>query len=72
MSEPSSVPRSIRTPCVQVCFIDPQSGLCLGCYRNLAEVAEWPRLSDAERARIMAELPGRRGLFGAGKLDPSG
>jgi predicted Fe-S protein YdhL (DUF1289 family) len=39
--------------------MDDVSGLCLGCRRTLAEIAGWSRLSDAERERIMAELPGR-------------
>jgi predicted Fe-S protein YdhL (DUF1289 family) len=56
---PPGPPRAIRTPCVQVCFVDPDSGLCLGCRRTLPEIAQWSRLSDAERDRVMAELPAR-------------
>jgi predicted Fe-S protein YdhL (DUF1289 family) len=52
-------PRPIATPCVKVCVVDGESGLCLGCYRTLAEVAGWSRLSDAEREAIMADLPRR-------------
>lgn len=40
--------------------MDPESGLCRGCYRTLAEIARWAELSDAERARVMAALPSRR------------
>ena len=53
-------PRAIATPCVKVCVVDGASGLCLGCYRTLSEVGGWSALSDAERAAVMAELPGRR------------
>ncbi len=60
MSAPSGPPRSIATPCVKVCVVDGASGLCLGCFRTLTEIAGWSRLSDAERARIMAELPERK------------
>jgi predicted Fe-S protein YdhL (DUF1289 family) len=35
------------------------SRLCLGCGRTLGEIASWTTYSDAERARVMAELPGR-------------
>jgi predicted Fe-S protein YdhL (DUF1289 family) len=31
----------------------------LGCGRSLAEIAGWTSLSDAERRRIMDELPAR-------------
>ena len=61
-------PRPIRTPCVQVCAIDGDSGLCLGCFRSLAEIAGWSKLTDEDRATIMGELPGRRGRIAPEKL----
>ena len=65
MSPPDRPPRSIATPCVQVCIVDGASGLCLGCFRTLPEIAGWARFSDEERARIMEELAGRRQSAGA-------
>lgn len=61
-------PRAIASPCIQVCVVDGESGLCLGCHRTLAEVAGWTRFSDAERAALMAELPGRRSRISPEKL----
>ena len=58
-------PRAIATPCVMVCTVDGASGLCLGCFRTLPEIATWSRMTDEERAGIMAELNGRRG-----RIDP--
>ena len=40
-------------------MLDPPSGLCRGCGRTLAEIERWIAYSDGERARVMAELPGR-------------
>ncbi len=51
--------RPMDTPCVKVCTLDHASGLCLGCGRTIDEIARWSGMSDAERARIMAELPAR-------------
>ncbi|MFI4963790.1 MAG: DUF1289 domain-containing protein [Caulobacterales bacterium] len=72
MNEPpkpaSGPPRAIATPCVKVCVVDGESGLCLGCYRLLSEVAGWARLTDEDRARIMAELPARRSRIRPEKL----
>jgi predicted Fe-S protein YdhL (DUF1289 family) len=65
---PQGPPRAIATPCVQVCMIDGESGLCLGCHRTLPEVAQWSRYSDEERARLMRELPTRRGGIRPEKL----
>ena len=56
------------TPCVKVCVVDGESGLCLGCYRTLREVAGWSALGDAERTAIMAELPERRSRIRPEKL----
>jgi uncharacterized protein len=56
-------PPVIESPCNKVCAIDPDSGLCRGCGRNLAEITHWIGLSDADRARIMAELPARLELL---------
>jgi predicted Fe-S protein YdhL (DUF1289 family) len=63
-----SPPRSIATPCVQVCIVDGQSGLCLGCYRTLNEIAAWTTFTDAERAALAAELPRRREQISPEKL----
>ncbi len=64
-------PRSIATPCVQVCVVDGPTGLCLGCFRTLTEIGGWSRLSDAQRAAIMAELPARQHRIDPAKLDAS-
>ena len=71
MSEPSSPagpPAPIKSPCIKVCVIDGESGLCLGCYRRLSEVAGWARLTDAERDAIMVDLPSRRSRIRPEKL----
>ncbi len=59
---------AIATPCIKLCIIDGQSGLCMGCYRQLTEVAAWQKLSDDDRARIMEELPDRRARIAPEKL----
>ena len=51
---------SVSTPCVKVCVVDGESGLCLGCLRTLPEISGWGRLTEEERAAVMAELPGRK------------
>lgn len=61
-------PQPIKTPCIKVCVVDGESGLCLGCFRRLNEVAGWARLRDEEREAIMAELPSRRSLIRPEKL----
>jgi predicted Fe-S protein YdhL (DUF1289 family) len=62
----------IATPCIGVCVIDGESGLCLGCQRTLAEIARWAGFSDAARADIMAGLAARRGRIRPEKLALAG
>ena len=47
------------SPCIKLCAIDRDTGLCAGCGRTLAEIAGWASYSEAERRRIMAALPER-------------
>jgi predicted Fe-S protein YdhL (DUF1289 family) len=53
----------MESPCVKICTYQAGAGLCLGCGRTLAEIAQWTQLSDAERRRIMDELPARLEKF---------
>ncbi|WP_421361558.1 DUF1289 domain-containing protein [Agrobacterium rosae] len=49
----------METPCIDVCSLDPQNGLCIGCYRTIDEIMAWSRYTDAERRKIMGELASR-------------
>lgn len=53
----------IESPCVKVCVIHPEAGICLGCHRTRDEVALWSRLTREERRQIMATLPDRKSLL---------
>ncbi|MCI3133405.1 DUF1289 domain-containing protein [Phenylobacterium aquaticum] len=65
---PAKPPAPIKTPCIKVCVVDGESGLCMGCYRKLNEVAGWTKLTPEEREAVMAELPSRRSLIRPEKL----
>jgi predicted Fe-S protein YdhL (DUF1289 family) len=56
---------TIETPCEKICILDQPSGLCRGCGRNLTEIERWSAYSDAERSRVLAELPGRLAALNA-------
>ncbi len=47
------------SPCIRVCILDPETGLCEGCGRTSEEITRWFRLSEEERLAIMATLPER-------------
>lgn len=59
----------IESPCIKVCAVDGQTGLCLGCGRSLKEIGGWMQLGDKGRAEVMQRLPDRLNhLRSLGKL----
>jgi len=49
----------LETPCVNICLLDADLGLCVGCGRTIEEISRWTTMSDRERRAIMAVLPAR-------------
>jgi predicted Fe-S protein YdhL (DUF1289 family) len=49
----------ISSPCIRLCTLDAEVGLCAGCGRTAEEIAGWLRLSEEERLRVMAQLEDR-------------
>jgi predicted Fe-S protein YdhL (DUF1289 family) len=39
--------------------MNPDTGLCEGCLRTLAEIAAWSRMSADEKRAVLAQLAGR-------------
>lgn len=52
----------IESPCIKLCVTHPQSGLCMGCFRSLDEIARWSAMTPENRRAVMAELPARAPL----------
>jgi uncharacterized protein len=53
----------LETPCVNICLLDAETRLCVGCGRTIDEIARWPAISDDERRAIKAALPERMERF---------
>lgn len=51
---------SLETPCVNICLLDAETGLCLGCGRTIEEIASWAAMSDSERRAVMDALQARK------------
>ena len=49
----------MKSPCVKVCRMDPERGLCLGCARTLDEIARWGAMTDEEREAVLEDLKKR-------------
>ena len=50
----------VPSPCINVCTIDPATGLCRGCARTLQEIGDWIDLSDAGKQAVWARIAERR------------
>ncbi len=42
-----------ESPCINICSLDPASGLCLGCLRNMEEIANWASFSNEHKHKIL-------------------
>ena len=51
---------SIPSPCIAVCQLDDATGWCLGCFRNVDEIREWPIMTAEEKTKALAEIAERK------------
>ena len=42
----------IPTPCISVCRVNPDNGLCVGCFRTLGEISAWGRSTAANKREL--------------------
>jgi predicted Fe-S protein YdhL (DUF1289 family) len=50
----------LASPCIDVCRMNPASGLCEGCFRTLEEIAAWSSMSGEEKRQALARIPARK------------
>ena len=48
------------SPCINVCTLDAEKGLCHGCFRTIAEISIWSQASNEEKWRILSAVLRRR------------
>ena len=52
--------RPVASPCIGRCRLDAAGRYCLGCLRDLDEIATWASASESRRRDILAALVARR------------
>lgn len=50
----------IPSPCINVCRMDAASGLCIGCWRTIDEIAAWSRMDDEGKRAVWQAIALRR------------
>ena len=51
--------KNIISPCIGICSIDPESGLCIGCLRSSYEISMWSQIDNQRALKIMKEIKNR-------------
>lgn len=44
------------SPCINICKIDKQNQLCIGCKRTIDEISNWLNYTDVQRKEIIDKL----------------
>ena len=52
----------VTSPCISVCRMDDNSGLCIGCYRTIDEIVAWGRLPEKGRRAVWQNIRRRAGI----------
>ena len=50
----------VKSPCNELCLMDEETGLCIGCLRTSDEIAKWPSFSNEEKEAILEEIKTRK------------
>ena len=49
----------VESPCKNVCELDPNTGLCLGCKRTVDEIQNWNLKGNKEKMMITKKAKNR-------------
>lgn len=54
--DPETHAGPLPSPCINLCRMDPASGLCQGCLRTIAEIVAWSRAGESDKRAIWQEI----------------
>lgn len=46
----------VPSPCINVCEMAPDTGLCRGCLRTIDEIVAWGGASEDEKRAVWVEI----------------
>lgn len=47
---------AVPSPCISLCEMAPDTGLCRGCLRTIDEIISWSGADDAYKNAVWAEI----------------
>ena len=45
----------VESPCVKLCIIHTESGLCMGCYRSGLEISKWSIMTASRETTLLCK-----------------
>lgn len=54
--------KTVPSPCIDVCKMDPATDLCTGCYRTRDEIKAWKGLDNPAKRQLLATIESRKAL----------
>jgi predicted Fe-S protein YdhL (DUF1289 family) len=46
----------VPSPCINVCQMEPATGLCRGCLRTIEEIVAWGKSDDDYKRAVWTEI----------------
>lgn len=50
----------VPSPCISICKMHPQTGLCEGCLRTIDEIAQWSSATEEMKRKVWVEIRRRQ------------
>jgi uncharacterized protein len=51
---------TVPSPCINICKMDPASGLCEGCFRTIDEIRMWSTATNDTKRAVWVEIRRRQ------------
>ena len=51
--------KSVASPCIGTCLLDPDIPECIGCYRTIKEIQNWNKYSNEEKTKVLIRVQKR-------------
>ena len=53
---PPELQTPVPSPCISLCQMDKQTGLCQGCMRTIDEIIAWSKAGDDYKRAVWKEI----------------
>ncbi|MGH8808681.1 MAG: DUF1289 domain-containing protein [Noviherbaspirillum sp.] len=64
--DPATDVGTVPSPCINVCRMNAQTGLCEGCLRTIDEIVQWGSATEEMKRAVWMEIKRRQESLFAG------